>query len=323
MMRVRAIHTAGAMLLSLALATPAVSAAGEPQARARSESRARSGGRTDGGGARQAPRADAGRRAAPRQAVGGSRTPDRPSYRSPSRGAPDRVSRDRGSRTGRMASPGSVRSGSVHPGPVRPEVRRYDGGRRVPSSVTPGRRLEATPRRAVPRRDAYAYSPRGGVAPRYYAPRSYAHAPRVVRPYSYGYRSYRAPRVYVVRPYHFRPRLHIGFGLFVGYPVVYPFAYPVAPVYAYGRYGTSYVVPSASTYGGIALDITPWDAEVYVDGVYVGTANLFDGSREALTLPAGPHRIEIHAPGYEPAVFDVDVLPGQLIPYRGDLQPAW
>jgi hypothetical protein len=209
-------------------------------------------------------------------------------------------------------------------------MRRDEGDRRAPSGrVAPGRRIASTPRYAVPRTDAYGrgrtavapYGSRAGVSPRYYAPRYYP--PRGVRPYDYHYRSYRAPRVYVVRPYVFRPRLHIGFGLFVGYPVVYPYAYPVAPVYSYNGYGTSYVVPSARTYGGIAFDITPWDAEVYVDGVYVGTANLFDGSREALTLQAGLHRIELHAAGYEPAVFDVEVLPGQLIPYRGDLQPAW
>jgi hypothetical protein len=127
----------------------------------------------------------------------------------------------------------------------------------------------------------------------------------------------------VARPYHFRPRLHIGFGLFVGYPVVYPYAYPVAPVYPYGGYGTSYVVPSARTFGGISFEITPWDAEVYVDGVYVGTVNMFDGTSQGLTLAAGVHRIELHASGYVPAVFEVDILPGQLIPYRGDLQPTW
>jgi hypothetical protein len=30
----------------------------------------------------------------------------------------------------------------------------------------------------------------------------------------------------------------------------------------------------------------------------------------------------VSAPGYEPLTFDVDVIPGQLVPYRGDMQPA-
>jgi len=36
---------------------------------------------------------------------------------------------------------------------------------------------------------------------------------------------------------------------------------------------------------------------------------------------AGRHRVELSAPGYEPLSFDVDVVPGQLVPYRGDMQP--
>jgi hypothetical protein len=28
----------------------------------------------------------------------------------------------------------------------------------------------------------------------------------------------------------------------------------------------------------------------------------------------------LQAPGYEPMGFDVDAVPGQVIPYRGDLQ---
>jgi len=40
-----------------------------------------------------------------------------------------------------------------------------------------------------------------------------------------------------------------------------------------------------------------------------------------LNLTAGAHRIEVDAPGYAPLAFDVDVVPGQLVPYRGDLQP--
>ncbi len=138
---------------------------------------------------------------------------------------------------------------------------------------------------------------------------------------SYGYRGgYYAPRAYY-RPYVFRPRVSIGFGIFAGYPV--PFSYRfAAPIIVYG-YGAPrapvYVTPEA--YGGVALEIGPSDADVFVDGNYAGHVADFDGTTEPLTLVPGTHRIEVQAPGYAPLVFDVTVQPGQVIPYRGDLRP--
>lgn len=64
-------------------------------------------------------------------------------------------------------------------------------------------------------------------------------------------------------------------------------------------------------------------SSVFVDGAYVGVASTFDGTRQPLTLAAGRHRIELQAPGYEPIAFDVDVLPGQVIPYQGGLPPGY
>ena len=72
--------------------------------------------------------------------------------------------------------------------------------------------------------------------------------------------------------------------------------------------------------GGIALEITPDDAAVYVDGTYAGLVRDFDGSTQPLTLTGGTHRIDIEAQGFATLSFDVGVQPGQVIPYRGDLQ---
>jgi hypothetical protein len=129
-------------------------------------------------------------------------------------------------------------------------------------------------------------------------------------------------RPYVVRPYAFRPRLRIGLGLFVGYPVPYAYAYPYpVPVYGYAAPASPVVVgPGTTAYGGVSLEITPGDASVYVDGGYAGLVQDFDGTRQTLTLVNGRHKIEISAPGYEPMTFDVDVQPGEIIPYRGDLE---
>jgi hypothetical protein len=158
--------------------------------------------------------------------------------------------------------------------------------------------------RAVPRRDVIV--PRGTYAPRY--------APRYARVY--------APRYYQ-RPYVFRPRLSLGFGIFAGYPVPYSYSYPY-PIMVYGYRAPRVpvmITPGSAYYGGIALEITPYDADVLVDGTYAGRVEDFDGSQQPLTLTPGTHRIEVQAPGYAPLIVDVMVQPGQVIPYRGDLQP--
>ena len=59
--------------------------------------------------------------------------------------------------------------------------------------------------------------------------------------------------------------------------------------------------------------------ELYVDGYYVETPANFNGE---VALEAGPHVIEIRAPGYETLHLDVNITPDRLIPYRGSLTPA-
>ena len=74
--------------------------------------------------------------------------------------------------------------------------------------------------------------------------------------------------------------------------------------------------------GGVRLDVSPPDAAVYLDGAYVGIVDDFDGPFQQLRLTAEPHRVEIVAPGYEPVVVDVNVLPNQTIRYRAQLRPT-
>ena len=141
------------------------------------------------------------------------------------------------------------------------------------------------------------------------------------RAYTYAPRVY-APRTYY-RPYVFRPRVSIGFGIFAGYPVPYAWRYS-APIYVYGYQAPRapiYMTPGMAMYGGVALEISPYDADVFVDGAYAGKVFDFDGTTQPLTVVAGQHRIEVQSPGYAPLVFDVVVEGGQVIPYRGDLRP--
>ena len=149
----------------------------------------------------------------------------------------------------------------------------------------------------------------------YAAPRAYA-APR----YYSAPRYYAAPRVFVPRFY--RPGLSFDFGIFFGRPYPYRWASPMYVPVPYGY--PAYAIPPGIAYGGISFGgLTPYDASVFVDGTYVGVASTFDGTRQPLTLAAGRHRIELQAPGYEPIAFDVDVVPGQVIPYQGGLPQGY
>jgi hypothetical protein len=72
--------------------------------------------------------------------------------------------------------------------------------------------------------------------------------------------------------------------------------------------------------GGVQLDVTPWAAQVYVDGALAGRVEEFRGYYHHLALPAGPHTIAIIAAGHEPHVIDVVVVPGKTLTYRATLR---
>ena len=188
---------------------------------------------------------------------------------------------------------------------------------------------------AIPRQ---APAPRGDYRPQSdYRTQSGYQAPRYStqqRPGSYGNyndgRSYVVRRPVFVQPYYsFRPRTYlsfgVGFGINIGYPVAYPFRYydpygfynfriGVAPTYWSTNY-SSYT----SRVGGLSFDIDPYDAAVFIDGEFVGYAGDFSSGQMPLTLAAGRHRVELEAGGFRPASFDITIVSGQVIPYRGTL----
>jgi hypothetical protein len=171
---------------------------------------------------------------------------------------------------------------------------------------------------------------------------------------------YRPPVHFYHPYYSFRPRFSIGFGLWAGYPVPYaysyydpfyygsPYDYPY-PSTAYPS-GPAYPPPTAyppSQYpqqapypqdgpdpnsigvqpgqaqantGGLSFDITPSDAEVTIDGNFVGAVGQFTSSSQPLGLSAGRHRVEVSAPGYRSIAFDADIVAGQVTPYQGTME---
>jgi hypothetical protein len=71
--------------------------------------------------------------------------------------------------------------------------------------------------------------------------------------------------------------------------------------------------------GGVQLDVQPWRAAVFVDGVHVGRVEEFKGYYQHLEVVAGPHQITIVESGYQPLVLHVVVVPGKTTTYRATL----
>jgi hypothetical protein len=213
--------------------------------------------------------------------------------------------------------------------PRAPSPRRTDGAygegvaipRTTPRVVTPQVVIPQT----VPQfntlrpNDHPVYRPnyRPDYRPRY-QPHNYAVHP--------GYRPYHRPY------YSFLPQVRVGASLWIGFPVKYPtyfhpytalpfaytYPYPNTSPYPSTIYPTQGVAVGAA--GGLSFEITPEEAGVYVDGQYVGMVGQFTPNQPPLALSPGRHHVEIRSPGFEIIAFDVDILPGQVIPYRGELR---
>jgi hypothetical protein len=70
--------------------------------------------------------------------------------------------------------------------------------------------------------------------------------------------------------------------------------------------------------GLLRLEVEPREAlQIYVDGVFVGTPSDLG---DELEMPPGPHQIELRARGYKSLAFDVGILDGRSITYRGALE---
>jgi hypothetical protein len=72
--------------------------------------------------------------------------------------------------------------------------------------------------------------------------------------------------------------------------------------------------------GSLKLKIKPREAEVYVDGYFVGVVDDFDGIFQRLHIETGPHRVEVRAPGYETLVIEVRITADDTTTYHGELK---
>jgi hypothetical protein len=125
----------------------------------------------------------------------------------------------------------------------------------------------------------------------------------------------------------------IGFGGYYGGFGYNPYFYD--PFWGYYGYSPGYYGYGGYGYGGggyyssqagyrdtgsLRLKVKPREAQVFVDGYYMGTVDQFDGVFQRLRLESGGHRIELRGEGLEPLVFEVLIVPGETITYRGELK---
>ena len=87
-------------------------------------------------------------------------------------------------------------------------------------------------------------------------------------------------------------------------------------------YGGGYYGYDGYDFGSVRLKVKPRDAEVFVDGYYVGIVDEFDGSFQQLRIEEGPHVIQIRKEGFRQLEFKVRVLIDHTVTLRGELQPG-
>jgi hypothetical protein len=138
----------------------------------------------------------------------------------------------------------------------------------------------------------------------------------------------------------------------IGYPVIYPYAYPYdpfSPTTVYTPYPTAPAAPNtysnvgsvyanagsvtpgatqtgaiecdADACGGLSFEVAPSSAQVSVDGEFVGSVDEFRSTSTPLALAPGSHYVEVRLPGYRSVGFDVIIAPGEVTPYQGTLEP--
>jgi hypothetical protein len=128
---------------------------------------------------------------------------------------------------------------------------------------------------------------------------------------------------YFYPPYYYRPFYGAAFySPFWGFYGGFPYWYGPYPYYAYPyRYDTA---------SSVRVQVKPREAQVYVDGYFVGTVDDFDGWSQRLRLAPGEHEVQIYLDGYRPITeknlfrpdtgYKIEHEMQRLAP--GDAQPA-
>jgi len=123
-----------------------------------------------------------------------------------------------------------------------------------------------------------------------------------------------SPRYYspFYYPRFYYPGFYSGFydPYFFGFYGQYPYGYPPY----YGRWGYDNT-------GAARLQITPRNAQMYVDGYFVGVVDSFDGSLQRLNVEAGEHELQVYLEGYQTYTQKVLFIRGRTLKITHALQP--
>src|SRR3954464_4148969 len=105
--------------------------------------------------------------------------------------------------------------------------------------------------------------------------------------------------------------------------------YGTSPLGGYGGYGSYVTDPNAASasamprgpavVGFLRVSGTPAEAQVLVDGYFVGTLGDIEAGRP-LMIEAGPHRLELRAPGYQSTSVDIRLASSDPLSHRSFLE---
>jgi PEGA domain-containing protein len=128
--------------------------------------------------------------------------------------------------------------------------------------------------------------------------------------------------VVVVRPSYYRPFFYSPFY----YPRYYwPYYYGgFYDPFFWGQY--RYPPPYYGRYyyddtGSARLQVTPRNAQVYVDGYFAGVVDDFDGSFQRLNVEAGEHELQFYLEGYRPFSLKVLFVRGRTVKVTHTMEP--
>jgi len=118
--------------------------------------------------------------------------------------------------------------------------------------------------------------------------------------------------VVIVRPRYAYPVFGFGYGHYYD-PFFRDYQYrPYPPYRGYGYEPGS----------DLRIQVTPRDAEVYLDGYLVGMVDDFDGMLQRLRVPYGEHDVEIYREGYRPVRQKMLFRPGETYRIKQGMEPV-
>ena len=103
-----------------------------------------------------------------------------------------------------------------------------------------------------------------------------------------------------------------------------PYGYYQAPYNRYQAPYDGYRAPydgrGSGRSGALDTDVWPEEAQIFVDGRYVGIADNFDGYPDFLWLPVGTYDVVIYHPGYQTIARQYTIRPGVVTDVEDEMQ---